>query len=153
MLNNSWTEAQQYGEHGKINSVLAKWFHSSRSMLHPLLPYNLISNVGLGCLCQSTTWALGQKSQKDKLEGWIASHPSKAQRWLLFVYVTEENKHEVSNKQGSERISLGDKLFSLPPNNAIQVCEICNAHRSSSRDREAKPRAQGTIWLQTAQIS
>ena len=35
----------------------------------------------------------------------------------------------------------------------IQVCEICKAQASSSRDREAKPRAQGTIWLQTAQIS
>lgn len=44
--------------------------------------------------------------------------------------------------------------FHIPsPSDAIQVCEICNAHRTSSRDREAKPRAQGTIWLQTAQIS
>lgn len=152
MLNNSSTGSTAIWC-VKIYSILSKWFHSSRSMLYPLLPYNLISNVGLGYLCQSTTWALGQKSQKDKLEGRTALHPSKAQRRLLFVYVIEENKHEVSNKWGSEKISLGDKLFSLPPNNAIQVCEICNAQRSSSRDREAKPRAQGTIWLQTAQIS
>lgn len=71
----------------------------------------------------------------------------------------QNDRHRKGSERGTllqdspEKLQARGQAAHLLYPGVIQVAEICKAQESSSRDRETTPRAQGTIWPQTAQIS